>query len=513
MTSESQPTFGDTTRDNTRTDSPSPRLYFLTNRMNLNSVLSSRVLAPRESFYKHYADLLDLSPGWVPVLTSPPSAALLERVVAERGAGAPVLIELSEEALRGRPADGSVIYLPAAQFTDVKAIHFRDKRSLREHQARNYGNVHPHDHLLVLSPELFESDTYVDIAIEPPGKAPRADWLDLDRVRGAVSAALAAADTGESLAVTAGLLGITEFSSDVFLPSWLSWRELSGDTEPPLSETDEEVADRLIFQSAYRVLGRCDRTESWRPIEVLDAVRADIATADYSDRVQRSTERNLRYIREIVNIERDFEPFRNRRRQHVAAKALLMVLLRPDLGQLLEWSTAETGANDTTRVAAAVLAGRLRGLARESVENRNLAMDDLTASWAVGVAEGMPQPLGAARFITDDTRSALLIDEIEVCTSPPLVPDPFPLYEALDTGDRHSARIAASRRFGWPVEVRVQVPPDATIKNDESLITITTAGDVQIEMHVDEQVFKERLDAAPSLTKQAAAQIFSTHRT
>jgi len=513
VTSENLPDLDAAAREITRADPPSPRLFFLTNRMNLIGVLSSRILAPRGYFYKYYDDLLRHSPGWVPILTSPPSAALLERVVSERGSGAPVLIELSKAALKGRSADGPVVYLPAAQLTDVKAIHFQDTRSLKEHRARNYSNVHPHDHLLEISPELFESDNEVDVSIESPSKAASVDWSELDRVRGAASAALAAADTGQRLAVSATLLGVTEFSSDVFLPSWLNWRELSGDTEPPPPETDEEAADRLIFQSAYRVLGRCDQTESWRPTEVLDAVRADIAGVACNDGVQRFIERNLCYIREIVNVERDFEPFRNRGSRYTAAKAFLMVLLRPDLGQLLEWSTEETGADDTTRVAAAVLAGRLRGLARESVENRNLALDDLTALWAVGVAEGAPQPLGTARVVTGDTSSALLIDEVEVCKSTALIPDPVPLYEAMETGDRHSARIAASRQFGWPVEVRVQVPSDAVIKNDESLITITTTGHVQFELHVDERAFKERLDAAPAQVKQSAVQIFSNHRT
>ena len=47
---------------------PAPTLYFLTNRMNLNGILSSRLVAPRESFQKYYTDLLQQTPGWVPLL-------------------------------------------------------------------------------------------------------------------------------------------------------------------------------------------------------------------------------------------------------------------------------------------------------------------------------------------------------------------------------------------------------------------------------------------------------------
>ena len=111
---------------------PAPvRLFLLTNRMNLNGVLSSRMLAPRESFHKYYADLLELSPGWVPLLTSPPPATLVASVVAERGSGSPVLVELSESVLGGQQPNGPVVYIHAAALSDVlkQSISARRSRS------------------------------------------------------------------------------------------------------------------------------------------------------------------------------------------------------------------------------------------------------------------------------------------------------------------------------------------------------------------------------------------------
>ncbi|MFE3317556.1 hypothetical protein [Nocardia sp. NPDC059195] len=396
------------------------RLFFLTNRMNLIGLLGSRLLAPRESFRKYYADLLELSPGWVPLLVGPPPVQLIERVVAERGASAPVLVELSEAALNGKRLDGRVVYSRAVALADVKAIHFPDEKSLREHRSRRYGNVFPHECLLRVNPELFSTESDAEVVIAAPMEAPETDWSRIDRVRGAISAAMAAADNGEALAVAAGLLGATSLPKDTIVPPWLSWSGLTGEVAEPTSETDEERADRLIFRAAYRVLGERDRSESWSPSEVLKAAVAEIAAANPSGEVNAIIERHLQRVRELVNVERDFERFRNPGSQYVAAKSFVTVLLRPDLGQLLEWPVEETGIDETTRVVAAVLAGRLRGVARESVTFRDAALDDYTAAWAIQTAAGQTSTLGVVEFIADDDATAVIVGGVRLKTSLPL---------------------------------------------------------------------------------------------
>lgn len=470
------------------------RLYFLTNRMNLNGVLGSRVLGPRESFHKYYADLLQLCPGWVPLLTGPPSPALVEKVMAERGAGAPVLLEFEDSLIGGRETDNPVVYVPAVPASDVRAIHFRESKALREHRARSYRNVHPHDELLQVSPELFAQADEPAIQIDAPAEAGTTDWRHLDRVRGAANAALAAADTGEALAIAAGVLGAHELPDSVKFPTWLRWRELAGDdTRVVEGETEAALADRLTFQAAYRVLGSRDVTEAWIPTEVLEAVAAEIETAKPSKEAAAIIDRNLQRVRELVNVEREFEPFRDTGSALVSAKALLLILLRPDLGQLVDWPVNETGADEVTRVAAAVLAGRLRGLAREDVQLRNQLLDDVSAAWAVGVAHGERSALGALELLAEEGTTTLLLNGGELQVSESLTPDPVAGYEALPADARESARVALSRRMGWPVVVRVSVPAGAQVEPSESAITITSAGDVSIETLVDEDTFLARL--------------------
>ncbi|MGW0329053.1 hypothetical protein [Nocardia sp. NPDC003183] len=400
-------------------ESASSRLFVLTNRMNLVALLSSRLLAPRESFYKYYADLSGLCPGWVPILVGPPPAPLVEQVVVERGAGAPVLVELSESVLNGQQLDDPVVYARAAAMADVVAIHFRDEKSLREHRARRYGNVFPHEDLLRVSPELFSSEADAEVVIASPARAPDIDWGRIDRLRGAISAAIASAESSGAMAVAAGMLGARHLPEGAIVPPWLRWPDLGSAAAEPATETDAAKADRLIFLAAYRVLGERDRADAWSPSEVVGAVVREIAAANPSDEVNAIVAHYLRRVREIVNVERDFERFRNPGSPYVAAKALVLVLLRPDLGQLLEWPAEETGADDPTRVVAAVLAGHLRGVARESVALRNIALDDHTAGWAIQIAtEGRTPTFGVTEFVAEGDITGVVVGGVRLKTAP-----------------------------------------------------------------------------------------------
>ena len=467
--------------------------FFLTNRMNLNGILSSRILAPIDSFQKYYADLLALCPGWVPILTEPPSQSLLGSVVTERGAGGPVLLELTDDVLDGNQAAGSIAYLRAAPFSKVSAIHFPDEKSLREHRARGYKNVLAHDNLLRVSPDLFHGGDTEEAVVSPPQEAPTNDWTRIDRVRGAVNGLLAAGDSGESLGIAAAALGAEVALDDVICPPWLNWGELTGAGSTPDKEDAPSEADRLIFQAAYRVLGRHDKAESWSPRDVLDEVASEIASANPSAEAQKIVERNLQRVRELLIVEREFEPFRNPGSPFVAAKSFLMVLMRPELDQLLDWPVEETGADETTRSVAALLAGRLRGLSRESVKLRDVVLDDLTAEWAVLAVDGDTSPLGAAQFIASDSETQFLIDGKKVRESAPFLPDLVVLYEALGVRARPAARLAISRNRGWPVVHRIKVPPSSEVEANNSLITITSMENVKVETLVDEAAFLGRL--------------------
>lgn len=388
-------------------------LYFLTNQMNLLSILSSRLIGPRESFQKYYTDLLQETPGWVPLLRAAPPPELIKMVTAEPGAGGAVLIEFPLSALGGEVSDLAVVYVPAIALSKAVAIHLSSERRLREHRARNYINIHPHDQLLRVTPELFGAGVFDQALGRPPGPALAIDWHRIDRVRGTLSAVFASIDSEEQLELTAALVGVPHLPATVSAPQWLRWSELDDHSSPATRPNPELTqADHAVFRAVRDVLGNQDLTKSWSPNEVLDEVETRVHQVGLVEEAAQQAFLNLARVRSIINVEADFEPFRQSAHGLVSAMALLLVLLRERLDHLLAWPHEETGANVLTRLVAAAYAGRLRGLARESIKLRSLALDDFTAAWAVRVAHGRPSSLGQAELVRNSHGTTLRIGRI-----------------------------------------------------------------------------------------------------
>lgn len=488
-------------------------LYFLTNRMNLNGVLSSRLVAPRESHAKYYVDLLDQVPGWVPLLTQPPTPALIEAVTVERGAGTPVLIEFPLSVAAKTQLSAPVIYVPALALSEAVAIHFREGRDLREHRARGYKNVHPHDELLKVTPHLFAGDVSGEVVLAPPADPTQIDWQRIDRIRGAINGALASVQNGEQLAVAATYLGEAKVPASVSVPGWISWSEVddqgAADARPALNLG---VPDQVGFRAVYEVLGEQNTTDAWSPNAVLDSVASRIKNAGLeADAVERLI-RNLQRVRSIVNVEVDFEPFRPTARALISAKALLLVLLRSDLEELLAWPDEQTGADDFTRVTAALLAGRLRGLARESTALRSLTLDDVSATWAVRIARGEAGALGKIQFTSNARGTSLKLDGVELATQEALLPDLVAKYQKAAKSKKEAVRIAVSRAVGWPVTHKVTLPEQATTTEDGGVLTILTPHIVELTISVDEDEFLSKLGALTGNDKRKALAAFDLRK-
>ena len=488
-------------------------LYFLTNTMNLNGVLSSRVVAPLQSYQKYYTDLLQRTPGWVPLLRDAPTSTQIEAVTSERGSGAPVVVEFPIEAVGKWNSEDSVVCVPAVALSEAVAIHLRSERELREHRARGYSNIHSHDKLLQVTPELFDSEAADPHTFTPPGAGPVVDWRRIDRIRGAINAAVRSAGSGEQLALAAALVGATKLPAAVSAPTWLEWSEVDDHAAPDARpHPDSAVPDHVGFRAAYEVLGERDVTDAWSPNAVLDAVEARVREAGLDADAAESMVRNLGRVRSIVNVEVGFEPFRPSARALVSAKALLLVLLRQELDQLLAWSDEETGADEVTRTVAAVLAGRLRGLSRESTELRSLQLDDLTAAWAVRVAGGGSPLVGRVQFVANSRGTSLQIDGAVVATQRALLPDLLSKYQKTADAKKEATRIKVSRAMGWPVEHRVHVPSGASVETGDAFTTIVSSEEVVVTVAVDERAFVRRLVSLTGGERRRAAEAFVARR-
>ena len=79
-----------------------------------------------------------------------------------------MIVELSDSSVTDDRSRSPITHVRAAPLTDVIAIHFPDQKALREHRARAYKNVHPHDDLLRVSPELFRPEDRSEVSIDSP---------------------------------------------------------------------------------------------------------------------------------------------------------------------------------------------------------------------------------------------------------------------------------------------------------------------------------------------------------
>jgi len=133
----------------------------------------------------------------------------------------------------------------------------------------------------------------------------------------------------------------------------------------------------------------------------------------------------------------------------------------------------------------------------------------MTAAWAVRAARGEAARVGKATFVSDASKTALLLEAHQLRVSTPLVPNPVSLYEALNDEARKLARVAVSRRLKWPVDIRLQLPAESEVQQEDSIIKITAIESVSVETSVDETAFLERLRALTGRARQFANDVLA----
>ncbi|OBB67102.1 hypothetical protein A6B34_20650 [Mycolicibacterium monacense] len=405
-----------------------------------------------------------------------------------------MIVEFSGD-IRGlvQPDTSNYAYATAIPLCEAVAIHVPDQKAKRELLARSYKNIHVYDDLIQITPQLFAGDTETG-APAPPGPASSVDWQLIDRVRGAVSAAISAAESGEQLALVARCLGaaVSDGVADDTVP-WLNLSVLNDFDRAAANTANRDFAtsDSLLFKVVYGVLARMDASTAWSPRAFLDAVAQAVKSGSAAPSSGEIAQ-NLNRVRQIIDVEAEFKPF-PARGGLVSAKAMLLFSLRLDLAQLLSWPTAETGADDGTRVVAAIFAGRLRGLSREDTKLRSRDFDDITARWAVGVAARDDPPLGDVAFIAQNDRTELLVGGVVVRRAEALLPDPAKIYRSVERAEQKAVRVKVAKIMNWPVTTVIRIGGDYETREFESGAEIETSGTFEWAQDVDESDFMQWL--------------------
>lgn len=504
-------------------------VVFLTNRYNLLDFLSSGMIVPKGAISKYYEDLLRLSPGRIPLLRGPVDQSLVDVVTAEDETAYPVLLELDPEvveivsgpvlpgsASRSLADPAAVSWAPvgAIPIAGVLRTHFRSQDELDEHLARDYENV-PNVVAPVVTPELFGKGAVQleDLIGFVEGVGPADDglvsYLDrADRVAGARLGALAGAPPDASalrelLRMMSPRTGRRPKTS--VLPDFLS--AAVADRKP-----EDLDADGALFAAAVDVLARVDRSSSWRPVEILRSVESMLEEAKPSPEDAAEFELNMKPIEGVVRNERDFEPFGEG--GLVSAKALLMVLLRPDVERIIEWPTEESGASDAVQVAACALAGLLRGRKRMSLELRPGGLDDLMSRLIVrelsagALSDLRVASIGDASVEEGDESVWISVGGTVVLSKekpPPTLAELFMTADFEDSSVRDVA-VAICRKLDWfecfSIVVRGSdcVVKVADSRDDPSFVF---AGSAKVTHELDTSRFMDRIRTADSETELA----------
>jgi hypothetical protein len=429
--------------------------------------------------------------------------------VTEEATTGPALLELAplDERTRRHPIAESMDLSGPIPISQVVAIHLPSAESLREHTARPYANTHPHQDLLRVTPELFtEDDDHVLLVTLRSGatampSTEALDWQRFDRLRGAISAAVLAARSEKTLRTAAAFLPGGAIDGRFTLAL------LRGQNR----DEEQEPAESTLFRAACDELAVTDITQAWDPVHILQQVKGRCTRETLPRDVTEELENNLERVRAIITNEREFAPFRTGRGL-TSARALLLVLLRQELTELMHWPVAETGADPETWQVAAILAGTLRGLSREDISNRNVSVDDLTAGWLCSLAEHAEFAFPNVRLLQNGIHIELHIGNDIVARAPNILADPARFFAALNSPERHRLAPALADAIGAHETRRIFITASsATITpQPQGGLLLELPGDVKPEVRYDEKALRGRIEAANEEEKRIVADILQS---
>jgi len=380
----------------------SNRIVFLTNRFNLLQILSAGFIAPKESYHKYYPDLLEIAPGRLPLLRGPLGVDLQDAVSGDVEASFPVALELktadlNSQAIPSLRDDGhrdasplsddlAVAWAPcgAIPLTAVKQALFRSMAELEEHRARPYENIREDALSCAVDADLFTSGSLAREKLSAwlsglrAPKVNSGEYFRRDKVSGALCFAgncLQVAPKAQQAVLD--LFSVRDSGDGAKTRSRVRTVTITAITLDHEPASTGDLNTRL-FLCATTVLREINLLEGWQPAEVLGEIEVIARGKKLSKKDDAELTKNLDSIKSILRNERDFRPFKSDTGL-VAAKALLLVLLRPEPHRLLNWSAKDTGATDDVTFTAAVFCGMLNGRERSSISVRPASLDQYLA--------------------------------------------------------------------------------------------------------------------------------------
>ncbi|WP_147363995.1 hypothetical protein [Deinococcus cavernae] len=357
------------------------RRWLPTNRYNLMAIQAGRLIRPQPGYGKYYADVLDLRPGYVPLLPEPPGLDVLDYCGRETPQAWPVLLELHlPQAMAAQPALAGMV--PSSSIT---AVHCRSREELEEIRQHQYENTADNRLPFMASPELFTSEgmTLDDVRAmlhplpEPPEQLGQAMNI-LDRLTGGL---LAVASHGEREQRFAQfLLTPAERRRDIAL----SADELGLLASTLLGNTGGNRESALLHTAIHVILSSGEA-------DLVPAALIDRLMNEY-ERLHGDDQKGSGVLKRLQKIVADptGTPPKPASGWPVAAGLLLLLLYR-NMKRLTGPAPIEAlNPSHGDLNVARFLAGLARGRQRLESHYRNPALDELAAAAEAAALAGQP---------------------------------------------------------------------------------------------------------------------------
>jgi hypothetical protein len=355
-----------------------------TNRYNLLEILSSGMVSPLAAYDKYYHDLLERSPGRIPLFAQSISEDVMAVCTSEGTATFPVIVELHSSAVhddrfptidkkgRGGKAvlgdERGTAWVVSGPFAidEQCVIHFKSKEDLEEHRLQEYENIRHDDWTYRVSPLMFGGQGNTDVLtwlsrLAPVNVPTPDDFRVVDKEGGAI-ALLSSGDDETSRAIGRYLLG-DRTATDI--PDHLSY----------LVEGVRHNVDResRLFYAVVSTLRSFD-PRTFAPTAFLEALfkTEELHHLRRSDHV--FITRGIDQLRKVLANEVEFVAFPAKSGSAVM-RALMLLVLRPDPKRLAEWSPEEINAKGLTFALARLFVGYLYGRKRMPVWYRPKDVD------------------------------------------------------------------------------------------------------------------------------------------
>lgn len=379
-------------RDNVRVIEESDGYYFLTNRRNILSIMSSGLLGPSDIFAKYKDDILAKTGGYFPLFSKGFSNDLINATTDNPDINFPVIIELDRNKLPDSCAHGlsdTGQFISDVQLHDkvglrlfdivlntdmIKEVHFNSQENLEDFLSRMFDNVPVDTFNCTVSPKLFNSDSA--LPIEFFSKVKKIESSNIERL----------AITSDKIAASIALLAENmSVESDVLLLKSLTVYPYAGKNDR--IEKEYNILIKIINSIVTGAAINCDSGDckllgvvlnklvdinpgdGWVSGDFLDSVHSAYKELSPNDDYKIDEWHDA--CKSIINTEMDVTPNIFSDEKNIVKRSILFLLLRPDYEDIVHHKNSYLNPGHTVKVLGLFLAGFKVGYERLSNEFKN----------------------------------------------------------------------------------------------------------------------------------------------